>query len=62
MELWHLKSCKKKRGRRQQIIDDVAEEQKYDNMKRTAEDRTKWIGKRKQQTDVTCQEPQPATT
>ena len=42
------------------MIDEIMDKEKCDNLKRTAEDRTRWIGRRKQQTDVTCQEP--ATT
>ena len=46
------------RGRkRQQMIDDIMDKEKYGNLKRTAEDRTRWIGRRKQEKDVTCQEP-----
>jgi len=39
------------------MIDDIMEKVKYDNMKRTVEDRTKWICRRKQQMDIACQEP-----
>jgi len=43
------------------MLDDIMEKEKYDNMKRTAEDRTRWSKRiRKHELDVTCQEP--ATT
>ena len=46
---------KRGRGRkRQQMIDDIMDKEKYGTLKRTAEDRTRWIGRRKQQTDITC--------
>ena len=46
---------RKRRGRkRQQMIDDIMDAEKYGNLKRTSEDRTRRIGKRIQQTDVTC--------
>jgi len=31
------------------MIDDTAENEKYGNMKRTVDDRTRWIWRRKQQ-------------
>jgi len=53
---------KRGRGRkRHQMMDYIMEKEKYDNMKRTAENRTRWSNRlRKHQLDVSCQEP--ATT
>ena len=39
------------------MIDDIMDKEKYGNLVRTAEDWTRWIGRIKQQTDVTCQKP-----
>ena len=49
---------KRGRGRkRQQMIDDIMGKEKYVIMKRTAEDRTRWIVRCQKQKDATCQEP-----
>ena len=43
---------KRGRGRkRQQMIDDIMDKEKYGNLKRTAVDRMRWIGRRIQLTD-----------
>jgi len=49
---------KRGRGRKiHQTLDEIMEKEKYDNMKRTAEDRTRWSERlRKHQLDVTCHE------
>jgi hypothetical protein len=39
------------------MIDDIMGKEKYVIMKRTAEDRTRWIVRCQKQKDATCQEP-----
>jgi len=49
-----------KRGRghkRQQMVDDIMGKENYVIMKRTAEDRTRWIARRQQQKNDACQKP-----
>jgi len=42
---WLSEGGKRGRGRRKQrMIEDIVESEKYEKMKRTAEDRTRWIG------------------
>ena len=49
---------KRGRGRkRQQMIDDIMEEESYANMKRKAEDRTRWNWRRQLLNDDLCQKP-----
>jgi len=53
-----LKERKKGRGRkRQQIIDFIMAKENDVIMKRTAEDRIRWMAKRQQQKDDACQKP-----
>jgi len=50
-----IKGKRGKGRKRHQMLDDIVEKEKYDNVKSTAEDRTRWRIK-KHQLDVKCQE------